>query len=63
MNFVAKILMNSLYGRFGMADKHDKITIIDNESFDDFIEKRNQDTIINIINMDSHFLMAAITIY
>jgi DNA polymerase elongation subunit (family B) len=57
MNFIAKIIMNSLYGRFGMDDRFDKITIIEKESFDQFIEKRNPETILNVLDLDTHFLV------
>jgi hypothetical protein len=30
MNFIAKLLLNSLYGRFGMNDAFPDITVFDN---------------------------------
>jgi hypothetical protein len=36
MNYIAKILMNSLYGRFGMDDNFPKIQIINREDYLDF---------------------------
>jgi DNA polymerase type B, organellar and viral len=39
MNFIAKILLNSLYGRFGMDDNFDNITIIHKDFINDFEDK------------------------
>ena len=39
MNFIAKILMNSLYGRFGMDDNFDNINIIHKDFYADFENK------------------------
>jgi DNA polymerase type B, organellar and viral len=36
MNFIAKILLNSLYGRFGMNDNFPTITIIPRDYYNDF---------------------------
>jgi len=39
MNFIAKILMNSLYGAFGMVDKFDTVTIHENAEFEHYMNK------------------------
>src|SRR5229473_2361692 len=36
MNFIAKILLNSLYGRFGMDDNFDNINVIHKDYYSDF---------------------------
>ena len=46
MNFIAKLLLNSLYGRFGMIDSFPDITIFDNfKSFKEWFNKYNEDVI------------------
>jgi hypothetical protein len=52
MNFIAKILLNSLYGRFGMVDNFDNITIIHKEYFADF-ENKHFDDIIDKIDLEN----------
>ena len=34
MNYIAKILMNSLFGRFGMSDNHPEIAFVDKDEFE-----------------------------
>jgi len=55
MNYTAKILLNSLYGKFGMRDNFDIIKVITQEELDKLL---NDNSIINdIINLDDHFLI------
>jgi hypothetical protein len=46
MNFIAKLLLNSLYGRFGMVDTFPDITIFNEfKSFKEWFNKHNEDVI------------------
>jgi hypothetical protein len=53
LNFIAKILLNSLYGRFGMDDNFANITIIHKDYFSDF-ENKYFDNIIDKIELDDY---------
>jgi hypothetical protein len=53
LNFIAKILMNSLYGRFGMEDSFSTIEILTKKEFNKFVGKSNDDDIINCIELDT----------
>jgi DNA polymerase type B, organellar and viral len=49
LNYIAKLLMNSLYGRFGMIDLFPDITIFDNnKSYLNFINQHSDDIIDEI---------------
>jgi DNA polymerase type B, organellar and viral len=50
MNFIAKILLNSLYGRFGMDDNFPNIDIIPKDYYPDF-ENKFFDNIIETIDL------------
>jgi DNA polymerase type B, organellar and viral len=50
MNYIAKLFMNSGYGRFGMDDNFSNIEIISNDSFNKYINKY-EDNIIDIIDL------------
>jgi len=50
LNFIAKILLNSLYGRFGMNDNFANITIIDKDLYPDF-ENKYLDNIVDKIDL------------
>jgi len=39
MNYLAKILLNSLYGRFGMDDNFTEVNIIHKDYYSDFETK------------------------
>src|ERR1700760_2388547 len=39
LNYIAKILLNSLYGRFGMDDNFTEVNIIHNDYYSDFENK------------------------
>ena len=56
MNFIAKILLNSLYGRFGMDDKFPDINIIHKDYYADF-ENKYLDNIIEKIELDDYWLV------
>jgi hypothetical protein len=57
LNFVAKLLLNSLYGRFGMIDSFPDITIFDNEkSYIDF-ENKFSDDILDILELGDKLLI------
>jgi hypothetical protein len=51
MNYIAKLFINSLYGRFGMNDNFNEIRIVDK----DFLDKLTLDKNIiikDILNLD-----------
>lgn len=55
MNYTAKILLNSLYGKFGMRDNFDITKVISQEELDKLL---NDNAIINdIIGLNDHFLI------
>jgi hypothetical protein len=56
MNFIAKILMNSLYGRFGMDDNFLEVNIIHKDYFADF-ENKFFDQIEDKIDLGEHILV------
>jgi hypothetical protein len=61
LNYVAKLLMNSLYGRFGMIDQFPDIIIFDNrKAFNVFLEKFSGD-IIDIIELGDKILLKYIS--
>lgn len=51
MNYIAKLLMNSLYGRFGMEDRFNDIQFMSNTQFNEFESKHGPDVIEDIINV------------
>jgi len=48
MNYICKILMNSLYGKFGMNDLFDSCIIVENENLDKVIGDNQVNDIIEI---------------
>jgi hypothetical protein len=56
MNYIAKILLNSLYGRFGMDDNFSDINIIHKDFYGDF-ENKFIDSIVTKIKIDDYFLV------
>jgi DNA polymerase family B len=56
MNFIAKILLNSLYGRFGMDDNFPTINIIHKDYYPDF-ENKFIDQIMEKIEIDDYMLV------
>jgi len=59
MNYIAKLLLNSLYGRFGMDDNFTINTIIPNEELNKFlkINSDNSNNIINLIDLDANIII------
>src|SRR5450755_4086542 len=53
MNFIAKILLNSLYGRFGMNDNFSEINIIHKDYYPDF-ENKYFNVIIDKIDLEDY---------
>jgi DNA polymerase type B, organellar and viral len=57
LNLIAKLLLNSLYGRFGMIDSFPNITIFDNfKEFKEFFESHSDD-IIDFIELGDKVLV------
>jgi hypothetical protein len=56
LNFIAKILLNSLYGRFGMDDNFANINIIHKDYYPDF-ENKFFSEIIKTTEMDEYILI------
>ena len=56
MNYIAKLFMNSLYGRFGMYDNFNEIRILDENSFNDLVNN-DKIAIQDIFNLDKDFIV------
>ena len=56
LNYIAKILLNSLYGRFGMDDNFVNINVIHKDYFNDF-ENKYFDNITDKIDLDEYILI------
>jgi len=56
LNFIAKILMNSLYGRFGMDDNFNEINIFKKDYYPDF-ENKYLDNIIKSTEIDDYIMV------
>ncbi len=56
LNFIAKILLNSLYGRFGMDDNFANINVIHKDYFNDF-ENKFFDQIEDKIDLGDHVIV------
>src|SRR5947208_7592892 len=56
MNFIAKILLNSLYGRFGMDDNFTEANVIHKDYIADF-ESKFLDNILSIENLGEYKLV------
>lgn len=56
MNFIAKILMNSLYGRFGMDDQFNDIIVIEKNDLNKF-ENKYINNITDILELDNKLLV------
>nr|UZS78044.1 DNA polymerase [Lentinula edodes]UZS78144.1 DNA polymerase [Lentinula edodes] len=54
MNYIAKLFMNSLYGRFGMNDNFNEIRIVNDNSLNDLINNKTL-SIQDIYNLDKDF--------
>lgn len=57
MNYIAKILMNSLYGRFGMDDNFIITEIMKKEDFDNFEKLDRDNSILDVIELDNNLLI------
>jgi hypothetical protein len=55
MNYIAKILMNSLYGRFGMDDNFKHIEILSKKEFNKL--QLNNFNVYDIIDLDNNYLI------
>jgi hypothetical protein len=53
MNFIAKILLNSLYGRFGMDDNFADINVIHKDFYPDF-ENKYLDNILDKMELGEY---------
>nr|UEX92847.1 hypothetical protein [Marasmius tenuissimus] len=56
MNYIAKLFMNSLYGRFGMNDNFDEIRIVDQNLLSKLTEDNNL-LIKDIINLGEDYIV------
>jgi len=54
MNYIAKLLLNSLYGRFGMDDNFSEWNVIDKDLLDSFLDKMD---VLDIIDLDNKLLI------
>ena len=59
LNFIAKILMNSLYGRFGMRENLPEVIIMSKENFSEF-EENNLEKIIDSKEINGFYLVTLI---
>lgn len=50
MNYIAKLFMNSLYGRFGMSDNFNQIRIVNHEELNKITDDNNIKDILNLGN-------------
>jgi hypothetical protein len=57
MNMKAKLLLNSLYGRFGMKDDLPITTIIKKDEYSSCVKKHGEDNLNNIIDLGNHQLL------
>jgi hypothetical protein len=57
MNVISKLLLNSLYGRFGMKDDLPITTIINKDEYSACVKKHGEDNIVNIIELGDHQLL------
>jgi len=57
MNYIAKIILNSLYGRFGMNDNFIISHIMNKEDYDNFEKLDKDNSIIDVIEIDDNLLV------
>lgn len=57
MNYVAKIIMNSLYGRFGMDDNFVITSIMSKEDYFKFEELDKDNSILDVIDLDDNLIV------
>jgi hypothetical protein len=53
MNLIAKLLLNSLYGKFGMKSESTKVEILENNEVNKYLDKFNTN-IVDIIYLDNY---------
>ncbi len=58
MYLIAKLLLNSLYGKFGMTDDLANHVIINTDKLDEIIDSKNKDKITTIELDDDLFLVS-----
>ena len=56
MNFIAKLLMNSLYGRFSMYDNFTELRILNEESLENLLSNENV-SIQDIFSLDKDYIV------
>jgi len=56
LNYITKLLLNSLYGRFGMEDSFADFLILDNKSYTKF-EKDPKNNLLNVVPLGDKFLI------
>lgn len=56
MNLIAKLFLNSLYGKFGMSDKFDEIKVITEKEFNS-LTNLNKMSITDVIKLSKKFLI------
>ena len=56
MNLIAKLLMNSLYGKFGMKSETTKVEIVSNKDLTKYLDKFNT-SIADIIYLEDHVVL------
>ncbi len=59
MNYIAKIILNSLYGRFGMDDNFVISQIMNKEDYDKFEKLDIDNSIFDVIELDDNLLVQA----
>lgn len=58
LNYIAKLLLNSLYGRFGMDDAFSDITIFNNKmKLNKFLKQHSDSDILDIMELGNKFLV------
>jgi hypothetical protein len=56
MNLIAKLLMNSLYGKFGMKSETTKIEVVSNNDLNKYLDKFNT-AIADMIYLENHVIL------
>lgn len=54
MNYIAKIIMNSLYGRFGMDDNFVITSIMNKEDYYKFEKLDKNNSILDVIDLEDN---------
>lgn len=57
MNYIAKLLLNSLYGRFGMNDDFVYSAIIPQNDLNEYEKSVGKENIIDVIEMDDNYIV------